>query len=69
MSIPIAGIKCWLAEAVPALRHAACMLESLLDPEIIVVGGSLSNDILERLIGQSMPLFPSVSVRAARAQA
>jgi predicted NBD/HSP70 family sugar kinase len=64
-----AGIKRWLAEAVPALRHAVGILESLLDPETIVVGGTLSNDILERLIEQSMPLFPSVSVRAARAQA
>jgi len=64
-----AGIKRWLGEAVPALRHAVGIVESLLDPETIVVGGTLSNDILERLIEQASPLFPSVSVRAAREQA
>jgi predicted NBD/HSP70 family sugar kinase len=64
-----AGIKRWLAEAVPALRHAVGIVESLLDPETIVVGGTLSNDILKRLIEQSSPLFPSVSVRATREQA
>jgi len=62
------GIKRWLAEAAPALCHAVGMLESLLDPETILVGGMLSNDILERLIKQSLPLPPSVSVRALRAQ-
>ncbi|SFR86268.1 Sugar kinase of the NBD/HSP70 family, may contain an N-terminal HTH domain [Dyella sp. OK004] len=64
-----AGIQRWLAEAVPALRHAVSVLESLLDPETVLIGGTLSNDILGRLIEQSPPLFPSVSVRANRAHA
>lgn len=58
-----AGVKSWLADAVPALRHAISMLESLLDPEIVLVGGTLSNGILRSLVDESFPLFPSVSVR------
>jgi predicted NBD/HSP70 family sugar kinase len=64
-----AGIQRWLAEAVPALRLAVSALESLLDPETVVVGGTTSNAILTQLIDQSMPLFPSVSGRANRTHA
>ncbi|TCV97671.1 putative NBD/HSP70 family sugar kinase [Luteibacter rhizovicinus] len=63
-----AGIERWLAEAVPALRQAISLLESLLDPETVLVGGTLSNDILGRLVEESAPLFPSVSVRVERQQ-
>lgn len=61
-----AGVGRWLAEAAPALRHAVGMLESLLDPETVLVGGTLSDDILGRLVEQAHPLFPSVSVREER---
>ena len=61
-----AGIERWLAEAVPALRHAVNVLESLLDPETVLVGGTLSDDILRRLIDAAFPLYPSVSARADR---
>jgi predicted NBD/HSP70 family sugar kinase len=61
-----AGIDRWLKEAVPALRHGVSILESLLDPETILVGGTLANDILARLIDQAFPLYPSVSVRGDR---
>ncbi len=61
-----AGIKHWLAEAVPALRHAINLLESLLDPETVLVGGTLPTDILSRLVDQLSPLYPSVSARAGR---
>lgn len=64
-----AGIKRWLGEAAPALRQAVNLLESLLDPEVILIGGTLSSDILGRLIEQAQPLFPSVSVRADRSHA
>lgn len=64
-----AGIKRWLVEAVPALRHAVNVLESLLDPETVLVGGMLSNDILALLIDKAFPLYPSVSGRADRAHA
>ncbi len=59
-----AGIRRWLAEAVPALRGAISMLESLLDPEIVLVGGTLPVDILRALVEGTFPLLPSVSVRA-----
>lgn len=64
-----AGIDRWLIEAVPALRQAVGLLESLLDPETVLVGGMLSDEILRRLIAQSYPLFRSVSVRAERGHA
>lgn len=59
-----AGVQRWLAEAVPALRHAISLLESLLDPEAILIGGTLPAGILHALIERSYPLIPSVSVRA-----
>lgn len=61
-----AGLMRWLREAIPALRHAINLLESLLDPEIVLIGGTLPNDILRGLVDQSSPLLPSVSVRAER---
>lgn len=63
-----AGIKRWLAEAAPALRYAIGMLESLLDPEIVLVGGTLPNALLRGLVDHALPLFPSVSARALRAR-
>jgi len=51
---------------VPALRHAVNVLESMLDPETVLVGGTLSDDILRRLIDAAFPLYPSVSARADR---
>jgi predicted NBD/HSP70 family sugar kinase len=59
-----AGIKRWIVEAAPALRHAISLLESLLDPEIVLLGGTLPADILRALVEASFPLFASVSVRA-----
>lgn len=58
------GIQRWLAEAVPALRYAISVLESLLDPETVLLGGTLPDPILRALVDGSFPLFPSVSVRA-----
>lgn len=60
------GIVRWLAAAAPALRHAIGMLESLLDPELVLVGGTLPDAILRALVEQAFPLLPSVSDRAAR---
>lgn len=59
-----AAIKRWLKDAVPALRQAISTLESLLDPEIVLLGGTLPGDILRALVEAAFPLFPSVSVRA-----
>lgn len=61
-----AGIREWQAEAAPALRYAISLLESLLDPEIVLIGGTLPDAILKPLVDAATPLFPSVSVRASR---
>lgn len=49
------GVKRFVDGAVPALRYATDILESLLDPESIVIGGTIPRAILQTLVEQSFP--------------
>lgn len=62
------GVRRWLADAVPALRQAIGMLESTLDPETIIVSGSLPAGLLKRLLAALEPLPGSISRRDRRSQ-
>ncbi len=61
-----ANVEVWLAEAAPALRQAINILESVLDPQTILISGFLPEAILARLIARLEPLSRSVSSRADR---
>lgn len=61
-----ANVEVWLAEAAPALRQAINILESVLDPQTILISGFLPEAILARLITRLEPLSRSVSSRAER---
>lgn len=61
-----ANVEVWLAEAAPALRQAINILESVLDPQTILISGFLPEAILARLIARLEPLSRSVSRRADR---
>lgn len=50
----------WCREAAVHLRNAVCMIENLLDPETIVIGGSAPKSFLEYLVSLAMPLHGSV---------
>ncbi|WP_448650455.1 ROK family transcriptional regulator [Pseudomonas fluorescens] len=61
-----ASVDLWLDEAAPALRQAINILESVLDPQTILVSGFLPEAILTRLIRRLEPLNRSISSRANR---
>lgn len=60
------GISTWLDEAAPALRQAINILESMLDPQTILISGFLPEAILTQLVARIEPLSRSVSSRADR---
>jgi predicted NBD/HSP70 family sugar kinase len=59
-------IKPWIAQAVRHLRHAVQTLESLFDPETIIVGGQMPPGILAAMVTSLEPLLPSVAHRRER---
>ncbi|CDF97116.1 MULTISPECIES: ROK family transcriptional regulator [unclassified Pseudomonas] len=61
-----AAIDAWLDEAAPALRQAINILESLLDPQTILISGFLPEALLKELIRRLEPLSRSISSRADR---
>ncbi|MGY2292825.1 ROK family transcriptional regulator [Pseudomonas sp. SDO528_S397] len=60
------GVDTWLNEAAPALRQAINILESVLDPQTILISGFLPEAILARLIARLEPLSRSISSRLDR---
>ncbi|NWB26044.1 ROK family transcriptional regulator [Pseudomonas gingeri] len=61
-----AGVDSWLDEAAPALRQAINILESLLDPQTILISGFLPEAVLARLVARLEPLHRSISSRSDR---
>ncbi len=60
------GTAAWLARAAPLLRWIAMLLETMLDPERIVVGSYLPRPLLRDLIAGAEPLRHSISAREGR---
>ncbi|MDR6294037.1 MULTISPECIES: ROK family transcriptional regulator [Inquilinus] len=56
----------WIAMAADRLRVAVHLLETLFDPETILLGGQLSEPFLERIAAAMTPLLPSLSHRPGR---
>jgi len=59
-------INSWIAQAVRHLRHAVQTLESLFDPETIIIGGQMPPAILAAMVTSLGPLLPSVAHRRFR---
>jgi predicted NBD/HSP70 family sugar kinase len=59
-------IRPWIAQAARHLRHAVQTLESLFDPETIVIGGQMPPGVLAELVASIEPLLPSVAHRRDR---
>ena len=59
-------IRPWIAQAVRHLRHAVQTLESLFDPETIVIGGQMPPAVLASMVASLEPLLPSVAHRRER---
>jgi predicted NBD/HSP70 family sugar kinase len=50
----------WCKDAAGYLRSAVCILENLLDPAAIVIGGSAPRALVEHLVALAQPLARSV---------
>ncbi len=50
----------WCREAAERLRDAVCIIENMLDPRTIVIGGSAPKALVERLVKLAQPLHASV---------
>lgn len=56
----------WLREAARYLRPAIAVIETLFDPEAIIIGGRLGQPLVEGLIAALDPLPPSIAHRPRR---
>jgi predicted NBD/HSP70 family sugar kinase len=61
-----AAPRAWLDEAAAQLRRGLNILENLLDPETVVVGGQLPDALIAALLARLPSLAPSVSQRRQR---
>ena len=58
----------WIAQAVRHLRYAVQTVESLFDPETIIIGGQMPPGILSAMVASLEPLLPSFADRRGRQQ-
>ena len=54
------ALQAWCGEAAERLRDAVCVIENMLDPVTIVIGGSAPKLLVERLVRLAQPLHHSV---------
>jgi predicted NBD/HSP70 family sugar kinase len=54
------ALQTWCREAAERLRDAVCVIENMLDPLTIVIGGSAPKLLVERLVALAEPLHHSV---------
>jgi len=54
------ALQAWCREAAERLRDAVCVIENMLDPVTIVIGGSAPKLLVERLVSLAQPLHHSV---------
>jgi predicted NBD/HSP70 family sugar kinase len=55
-----AALQAWCLQAAKRLRDAICLVENMLDPRAIVIGGSAPKPLVERLVTLAHPLSRSV---------
>jgi predicted NBD/HSP70 family sugar kinase len=55
-----AALHTWCRQAAERLRDAICIIENMLDPRTIVIGGSAPKPLVERLVTLAHPLLRSV---------
>jgi predicted NBD/HSP70 family sugar kinase len=54
------ALQAWCRDAADRLRDAVCVIENILDPVTIVIGGSAPKLLVERLVALAQPLHHSV---------
>ena len=54
------ALEAWCRQAAQRLRDAVRLIENMLDPRAIVIGGLAPKALVERLVALAQPLLPSV---------
>jgi predicted NBD/HSP70 family sugar kinase len=54
------ALHAWCRQAADRLRDAVCIIENMLDPRAIVIGGSAPKVLVDRLVALAQPLHHSV---------
>ena len=57
---PTSAFEAWCREAGARLRDAVCIIENMLDPRSIVIGGSAPRGLVEKIVQLAHPLHHSV---------
>lgn len=60
-------IESWIAEAAESLRWSVHLVETLFDPQSVILSGGAPAALLQRLMERMMPLLPSNAIRRDRA--
>lgn len=58
-------LAAWIRQAAPMFRQAVSAIETMLDPETIIIGGTVPEPLLELIIAAAMPLSRALSSRDA----
>lgn len=53
-------LMAWCRQAAVHLRDAVCIIENMLDPETIVIGGSAPKSLVQHIVARARPLHRSV---------
>lgn len=61
-------LRRWIGDAARYLAQLVLMIENILDPETIILGGRLPDDVIDALIAAMEPLPPSIASRPDRSQ-
>ncbi|SDO86666.1 Sugar kinase of the NBD/HSP70 family, may contain an N-terminal HTH domain [Phyllobacterium sp. YR620] len=59
-------IEAWIADVAQRLRRAIQALESIFDPQTIILCGGAPRRLIDRLVKEIGPLLPSIADRASR---
>jgi predicted NBD/HSP70 family sugar kinase len=60
-------LMAWIRQVAPLFRQAVNIVEAMMDPETIIVGGTVPELLLDRIIGEAAPLPRSLSYREGHA--
>lgn len=56
-------LAAWIEEVTPKFRQAISIIENMIDPETIIIGGTVSESLLDLIIEAADPLFGSFNSR------
>jgi len=61
-----ARIETWIARVAPRLKQGLQIIESIFDPDTVIIGGEVPKALLEKLLPALSPPFPTIADRPTR---